>query len=61
MSYGKKALGLERIVAILSQDNHRSSRLLERLGFSLEGNFRFPTTDEELHLYAFTVDPSHRK
>ena len=53
MSYGKNALGLERIVAILSQDNLRSSRLLEKLGFRREGNFHFPPTDEELQLYAF--------
>ena len=35
MCYGKTVLGLRRIVAILSQDNHRSSKLLEKLGFAL--------------------------
>lgn len=57
MSYGRSTLGLERIVAILSQENHRSSRLLEKLGFHLEGNFRFPPTGEDLHLYAFDARP----
>jgi RimJ/RimL family protein N-acetyltransferase len=51
MCYGRKALGLRRIVAILSQDNDRSSRLLEKLGFSFEGVVRLQPTDEDLKLY----------
>jgi RimJ/RimL family protein N-acetyltransferase len=53
MSFGKKVLGLDRIVAILSQDNDRSRKLLEKLGFEPEGTITFQPTDEELHLYAF--------
>ena len=52
MSYGRKVLGLRRIVAILSQHNHRSSRLLEKLGFSFEGTIKLRPDDEELKLYA---------
>jgi RimJ/RimL family protein N-acetyltransferase len=52
MCYGRKALGLRRVVAILSQDNHRSSKLLERLGFCFEGTIKLQPDDEELKLYA---------
>ena len=52
MAYGRSALGLRRIVAILSHDNHRSSRLLERLGFSFEGTVKLRPDDEDLDLYA---------
>lgn len=50
--YGKEVLGLRRIVAILSQDNHRSSKLLEKLGFCFEGTLRLQLNDDELKLYA---------
>ena len=52
MCYGRNVLGLRRIVAILSQDNHRSSKLLEKLGFCFEGMVRLQSNDEELKLYA---------
>lgn len=52
MRYGRTALGLHRIVAILSRDNHRSSKLLGRLGFSFEGTVKLQPDDEELDLYA---------
>ena len=52
MCYGRKVLGLRRIVAILSPDNHRSSKLLEKLGFCCEGTVKLRPDDEELKLYA---------
>jgi RimJ/RimL family protein N-acetyltransferase len=52
MGYGGTALGLRRIVAILSKDNHRSSKLLKRLGFSFERTVKLHPDDEELDLYA---------
>jgi RimJ/RimL family protein N-acetyltransferase len=52
MRYAGEVLGLRRIVAILSQDNHRSSKLLEKLGFSFEGMVRLQPNGEELKLYA---------
>jgi RimJ/RimL family protein N-acetyltransferase len=45
-------LGLRRIVAILSQDNLRSSKLLEKLGFFFEGTVTLQPNGEELKLYA---------
>jgi len=52
MCYGREVLRLRRIVAILSQDNDRSSKLLEKLGFCHEGTVRLQPNDEELKLYA---------
>jgi len=52
MSYGRNVLGLRRIVAILSQDNHRSSKLLEKLGSCFESTVKLQPDDEELKLYA---------
>jgi len=57
MSYGRKVLGLGRVVAILSPDNDRSSKLLEKLGFRFERAVRFQPTHEELHLYAAAARP----
>jgi RimJ/RimL family protein N-acetyltransferase len=50
MQYGRHVMGLTRVVAILSQDNERSARLLERLGFRLEGTVAHDK--EVLILYA---------
>lgn len=55
MRYGSTTLGLRRIVAILSQDNVRSSNLLEKLGFHFEGTVKLRPDDEELKLYAVTT------
>jgi RimJ/RimL family protein N-acetyltransferase len=55
MSYGKNVLGLSRIVAIVSQDNHASSKLLEKLGFRFERLVALKSDEEELKLYATTV------
>jgi len=52
MSYGRSALGLSRIVAIVSQDNHRSARLLKKLGFRLESSVSLQPDGDELKLYA---------
>jgi RimJ/RimL family protein N-acetyltransferase len=52
LSYGRTALGLGRIVAILSPDNQRSRKLLGRLGFSFEAIVKLHPDDEELDLYA---------
>lgn len=54
MSYGRATLGLRRIVAILSRDNERSRKLLEKLGFRFEVPVRMTTDGEDLDLYANT-------
>ena len=56
MAYARTALGLPRIVAILSQDNHRSANLLEKLGFRFDGTINLQPGDDELNLYATPSD-----
>jgi RimJ/RimL family protein N-acetyltransferase len=53
--YGKSVLGLSRIVAITSQDNDPSGKLLEKLGFRLERLVRLETDGEELKLFAIAI------
>ena len=51
IAYGKDVLGLKRIVAITTSDNHSSARLLEKLGLRFERMIRFPNDDQELRLF----------
>lgn len=55
LSYGRNVLGLSRIVAIVSQDNHPSDKLLEKLGFRHERMVAPNSNEEELKLYATTA------
>jgi len=54
LAYAREVLQLRRIVAITTPDNHRSSHLLRKLGFSFEGGTRLGADDAELELYALT-------
>lgn len=55
MSYAQCVLVLKRIVAITSEDNHASAKLLEKLGLHFEGMIRYAGTDEEVRLFAINV------
>jgi len=50
ISWGRRACGFTRILAITAPHNKASSRLLRRLDFELEG--RVPLDAQELDLYA---------
>lgn len=52
-----RRFGLTRIVAITSQDNEASGRLLERLGFAYERDVVLPDDDAELRLWALSLNP----
>jgi RimJ/RimL family protein N-acetyltransferase len=52
LEYGRRALGLRRIVAIVSPDNERSIKVLERLGMRYERLTRLPNDDIDLKLFA---------
>ena len=52
MAYARSVLGLARIVAIVSQDNHASGKLLQRLGFRFERLAALNPGKEELKVYA---------
>lgn len=51
MDYGRKAFGLKRIVAITSLENDPSAKVLEKLGFGLEGVVRLSKNGEEVKLF----------
>ena len=52
MTYGRGALGLRRIIAIVSPDNKRSIKLLGKLGFKFERMARWQANGSEVKLYA---------
>ena len=52
MVYARSVLGLARIVAIVSQDNHASGKLLQRLGFRFQRLAALNPGKEELKVYA---------
>jgi RimJ/RimL family protein N-acetyltransferase len=51
LEYGRRTIGLKRIVAITSPDNAASCGLLEKLGFAFERTVRWAPGDE-VKLYA---------
>ncbi|MFN2390491.1 MAG: GNAT family N-acetyltransferase [Pyrinomonadaceae bacterium] len=52
MKYGRDFLGLKRILAIASQDNESSSKLLEKINFRFERLIKLPHDDEEVKLFS---------
>lgn len=52
LAHGHQVLGLERIVAITSMDNHASARLLEKLGLRFETMLSVAGDGEPLRLFA---------
>jgi len=52
MAYGKSALGLNRIVAVTTPDNHSSIKVLEKLGFRFEQMVRLSVDATEIKLLA---------
>ena len=52
MKYGRDVLNLKRVLAITSQDNESSGRLLEKIGFKFEGLIKMPHDSEELKLFS---------
>ncbi|HEY6221088.1 MAG TPA: GNAT family N-acetyltransferase [Candidatus Eisenbacteria bacterium] len=53
LEHGKRALGLKRIVAIVSPANRRSIAILEKIGLKFERKLKLPGEDEEISLYAY--------
>lgn len=55
LEYGKNVLSLKRIVAITTQDNDDSIKLLEKLGFRFEKMVKLSKEAQELMLFAAEV------
>lgn len=58
LAYGLDTLGFNRIVAITTQDNHASAKLLERIGLQFERVIQFSNDSEELRLFSFNEEES---
>ncbi len=56
IAFGTRVLGLKRIVAITSSDNHSSARLLEKLGLRYERMLAYPDTGEKVRLFAIELE-----
>jgi len=52
LAYGLDTLGLKRIVAITTQDNHASAKLLEKVGLKFESLVQLSNDEEELRLFS---------
>ena len=56
MTYGSEVLNLARVLAITSQDNESSGRLLEKLGFKFERLIDVPHDPAKLKLFSAEAD-----
>jgi RimJ/RimL family protein N-acetyltransferase len=54
LAHARDRLGLRRVLAITSPDNHPSIRVLERIGMRREGEIRLPGEDRDLLLFSTT-------
>lgn len=55
LKYGKNVLGFKRVLAIASQNNHTSHKLLEKLGFKFERLIKLPHDAEELKMFSANI------
>ncbi|MEZ5345956.1 MAG: GNAT family N-acetyltransferase [Pyrinomonadaceae bacterium] len=55
LEYGKANLDLKRVLAITTQENESSVKLLEKLGFAFERLIRMTPDDEELNLFSIDL------
>jgi RimJ/RimL family protein N-acetyltransferase len=53
--YAQHSLQLARLAAITSPDNHRSQRLLAKLGFQLQGDITMPNETRPTLLYSLNL------
>lgn len=52
LEYGHNTLDIERIVAITTQTNHASARVLEKIGLKFERLIKLGDSDEEERLFS---------
>lgn len=55
MEYGKSELRFKRVLAIASQNNTGSHKLLEKLGFEYEHLIKLPHDEEELKMFSVNL------
>lgn len=54
LTYARRTLGLQRIVAVVSPENERSIKLLAKLGMTADGTMKWPGADVEVSVFAST-------
>lgn len=57
LAHARDALGLERVVAIVSPGNAASIGLLEKLGMKFEGMIKLPEEESEIKLFGWSTSP----
>lgn len=55
LQYGKDVLHLKRVLAITTQNNESSIKLLEKLGFEFEKLVKLPHDEDELNLFVMDL------
>jgi RimJ/RimL family protein N-acetyltransferase len=55
MTYARATLGLKRVVAITSPENHDSAKLLHKLGFKFEKTIHLPKHEAATKLFSSEV------
>lgn len=55
MDYGKNVLDLKRVLAITTQDNESSGKLLEKIGLKFEKLIKQPNDENELKLFSIDL------
>lgn len=58
LQHGRDVLGLTRVLAIATRDNHRSHRLLTRLGFQRDGEVTMPGETVPVAMFALDLSVS---
>lgn len=54
MKYGAENLNLKRVLAITTQNNESSVKLLKKLVFKFDGLIKLPHDEDELNLFSFS-------
>lgn len=52
LNHARETLGIDRIVAIVTPENHSSIKLLEKVGLTFERMIRLPEDDADVKLFA---------
>jgi len=61
LAYAQDTLALQRLCAIVTPDNARSTRLLEALGFAAQGRMRITADAHDVELYARDLSVSNQR
>ncbi len=55
IEWGKKMLGVKRVLAFTDMNNRASIQLIKKLGMQYERNFKIPNDDDDLELYGLDL------